>query len=58
MSVLIGIPAAVAIAILKYRLYDIDLVIHKTVVFGVLAAFITAVYVAVVVGLGAADRDA
>ena len=56
-SVLIGIPAAVAIAILKYRLYDIDLVIRKTVVFGVLAAFITAVYVAVVQGLGSLFDD-
>ena len=37
---------------LKYRLYDIDVVINKTIVFGVLAAFITAVYVAIVVGLG------
>ena len=41
------------IAILKYRLYDIDVVINKTLVFGALAAFITAVYVAVVVGIGA-----
>jgi signal transduction histidine kinase len=47
------IPIAVGIAILKYRLYDIDVVINKTVVFGSLAAFITAVYVAIVVGIGA-----
>lgn len=46
------IPIAAGIAILKYRLYDIDLVINKTVVFGALAAFITAVYVAIVVGIG------
>lgn len=32
----IGIPAAAAVAILKYRLYDLDLVIKKTVVFGIL----------------------
>src|SRR5438874_1622700 len=54
---LVGIPAAIAIAILKYRLYDVDLVIRKTVVFGGLAAFITAVYVAVVVGLGSIFTD-
>src|SRR5207249_9113983 len=48
------IPTAVAIAILKYRLYDIDVVINKTLVYGLLAAFITAVYVAIVVGIGAA----
>src|SRR5207247_9352657 len=47
------IPIGAAIAIFKYRLYDIDVVINKTVVYGLLAAFITAVYVAIVVGLGA-----
>ena len=52
--VFLGIPTAVAIAILKYRLYDIDVVINKTLVYGLLAAFITAVYVAIVVGIGAA----
>jgi signal transduction histidine kinase len=46
------LPAAVGIAILKYRLYDIDVVISKTVVYAVLAAFITAVYVLLVVVIG------
>ena len=46
------IPAAAGFAIMKYRLYDIDVVISKTVVYGSLAAFITAVYVLVVVGIG------
>jgi signal transduction histidine kinase len=49
---LLAVPVAAAIAILKYRLYAIDLVISKTVVYGALALFITAVYVAIVVGLG------
>ncbi|HEY3209072.1 MAG TPA: GAF domain-containing sensor histidine kinase [Actinomycetota bacterium] len=49
----IGLFVAVGIAILKYRLYDIDVVINKAVVFGALAAFFTAVYVAIVVGIGA-----
>ena len=40
---LIGIPAACAIAILRYRLWDLDVVIKKTVVFGVVAAGITLV---------------
>jgi len=47
------LPIASAIAIFKYRLYDIDVVISKTVVFAALAAFVTAVYLAVVVGIGA-----
>jgi signal transduction histidine kinase len=55
--VLALIPIAIGVAILKYHLYDVDLVIRKTVVFGVLAAFITAVYVAVVVGLGSLFSD-
>jgi signal transduction histidine kinase len=43
---------AVAIAILKYRLYGIDFVISKAVLYGSLAVFITAVYAALVVGVG------
>ncbi|MGH2573274.1 MAG: histidine kinase [Actinomycetota bacterium] len=49
----LGLYMAIGIAILKYRLYDIDIVISKTLVFGALAAFFTVVYVAVVVGIGA-----
>jgi signal transduction histidine kinase len=52
-SLLIGIPVSVSIAILKYRLYEIDVVVRKTVAFGLLAAFITVVYVAIVGGIGA-----
>ncbi len=48
-----ALPVAVGIAVLRYRLYDIDLVINKAVVFAVLATFITAVYVAIVVGVSA-----
>ncbi|MGZ5306339.1 MAG: GAF domain-containing sensor histidine kinase [Actinomycetota bacterium] len=51
------IPISAGIAILKYRLYDIDVVISKTVVFGVLAGFITVVYVGIVVGVGALIGD-
>lgn len=48
-----SIAVAVGVAILRYRLYDIEIVINKTLVYGALAAFITALYVGVVVGIGA-----
>jgi signal transduction histidine kinase len=48
----VAVPIAIAVAVLKYRLYDIDVVISRTLVYGSLAAFITAVYVGIVVGLG------
>jgi signal transduction histidine kinase len=50
---LVGIPVAVGIALLKHRLYDLDVVISRTLVYGSLAAFITAVYVGIAVGIGA-----
>jgi len=46
-------PLMVANAVLRYRLYDIDLVINRTVLFVLLAAFITLVYSVTVVGLSA-----
>jgi signal transduction histidine kinase len=45
-------PVAIGIAILRYRLYGIDVVINKAFVYGSLAVFITAAYVGIVVGLG------
>jgi signal transduction histidine kinase len=46
------IPAAIGIAVLRYRLYGIDVVINKALVYGSLAAFITVAYAAIVVGAG------
>lgn len=50
---LLLVPIACGVAVLKYRLYDIDLVINKLFVYGGLAGAIIALYVAVVVGAGA-----
>jgi signal transduction histidine kinase len=47
------IPIAIGVSVLRYHLFDIDVVINRAVLFGALAVFITVVYVAVVVGVGA-----
>ena len=41
---LLGIPLAVGIAILKYRLYEIDLIIDRTLVYGSLTAAMAGIY--------------
>jgi signal transduction histidine kinase len=46
------IPIAIAIAVLRYHLFDIDLVINRALVIAVLVAFITIIYVGIVVGIG------
>jgi hypothetical protein len=39
-----GVPIAVGFAVLKYRLYNIDLLINRTLVYGALTAALVAVY--------------
>ncbi len=49
---LVCLWAAIAVAILKYKLYGIDIVISKALQYGTLAVFISAVYAGLVVGIG------
>ena len=50
------LPVVARIAVLKYHLYDIDLLINRTLVYGSLTAVLPAVYVGGVVGVGGVVR--
>jgi hypothetical protein len=57
-----GVPLAVGIAVLRYRLWDIDVIIRKTVLYGVLSTLLGVVFLVLVVVLQAVftqvtDRD-
>src|SRR5215217_2416133 len=48
---LTAVPIAVGFAVLRYRLYDIDVLINRALVYGSLTVFLAATYVGGVVGL-------
>lgn len=53
----LALPAALAIAILRYRLFDIDLILNRTLVYGALTLCVIGLYIGIVTYLGALFRD-
>jgi len=55
-AALLLIPLSIGFSILRHRLYDIDLLINRTLVYGTLTISLAAVYVGLVIGLQALVR--
>jgi hypothetical protein len=51
---LFALPIAIAVAVLRYRLYDIDRIISRTIAWAVISAVLIAAFAILVVGLQAA----
>ncbi len=51
------IPMAIGMAVLKHRLYNIDRIINRTLVYGTLTAILGLIYIAGVVGFGSLIRS-
>ena len=51
-AAMMPLPASVAVAVLRHRMWDVDLVINRSLVYAALTAVVVAGYVAIVAGVG------
>jgi hypothetical protein len=56
-AAVMGLPAAIGLAIFRHRLYDIDLIIRRTLVYTVLVAALALVYVGGIYAIGSAAQS-
>jgi len=52
----LSVPVAMVFSILRYRLYDIELVINRSLIYGILTGFLGLVFMGILIGLQAAFR--
>src|SRR5258706_331742 len=52
----LGVPTAMVFSILRYRLYDIELVINRSLIYGILVVFLAAVFGGILIGLKSVFR--
>jgi hypothetical protein len=57
-SAMIGVPLSVGVAIFRYRLYEIDVIVRRTIIYAMLVASLAVVYLSAITVLGWASRSA
>ncbi len=50
---MLAVPLAIGVAVLRFRIWDLDLLVRGTIVYGLVAIAVTTVYVVLVAGVGA-----